>query len=88
MIANIIIHHWIDIVSADIFGLFVVLFLTKSGTLESTWVGTIWNEWHAAPHSGVKRWSRISNEMMNFLIHVSLGNIWLLVMLLLTKFKG
>merc|ERR1719502_741302 len=45
----------------------------------SRWVRAVWNEWHSASNSGIKRWKGIGDETVDLLVHSSLGDIWFLV---------
>jgi hypothetical protein len=60
----------------------------EGGTLEGLTIGSVWKEWHVASLSGVEWWKRINTETVDFLVHSSLGNIWLLVVMVLLLREG
>jgi len=53
-----------------------------AGSLERRWVRSVGNEWEVASHSGVEWWQVTSNESMDLLIHTSLCNIFIVVLVM------
>jgi hypothetical protein len=53
-----------------------------AGSLERRWVRSVGNEWESASHSGVEWWQVTSNESMDLLIHTSLCNIFIVVLVM------
>ena len=64
-----------------------ILILSKRWVL-SRWIRTIWNKWICASNSGVKWWKSIPYKSVNFLIHTSFSDIFLvMLMVVLTLSK-
>ena len=64
----------------------MVLLLSKGETLwvVGRWVGTIWYEWVIRSHPGVEWWESMPDETVNLLVHSSLSNIFLVVLLMMS----
>jgi len=68
--------------------LVVMLALHESCTLESGWIRSVWNEWVSALNFNVEWWKSFRNETMDLLVHSSFGNIWSLVLVMLSLREG
>jgi len=66
----------------------VMLVLHESCTLESGWIRSVWNEWVRRFNSNVEWWKSFRNETMDLLVHSSFGNIWSLVLVMLSLREG
>ena len=62
-----------------------MVFVTVFGKrwVNGRWIGTVGDEWVFTSHPGVKWWESMPYESVDLLVHSSLGNVWLLVVLML-----
>ena len=64
----------------------MMLFLSE-GWVDGGWIRSIGNEWFGASHSGVEWWKGLPDESVNFLVHSSLGDILLVVLVMMLLFS-